>query len=173
MEQSGDSDTSSIAAPQLEDHSQGADVLFLDESDMEQDRETMQWAQRINEALEEDHRFENSEQMGMRVTITRTVLTAAATPPPAAAPVPTVVKAAPQPTVASKVVTATLTKPQTSQEKIAPPKRIVKMAKQSCWAQDDAMEVDGDQTGTRVSKDLRPDQLKDRPIHQILARILS
>ncbi len=92
----------------------------------------------------------------MRVTITRTVPTAATTSLPVAAPVPTAAKAAPQPTVASKVVTAALTRPQTSQEKTTPVKRIVGMARQSRWTQDDTMEVDDDQMGVQVSKDLWP-----------------
>ncbi len=39
------------------------------------------------------------------------------------------------------------------------------------WDQGEAMEVDDGQAAARVSKDLWPEQLKDRQVHQILARI--
>ncbi len=156
MDRSADSDTSSIAAPQSEG---SPDVLLIDESDMEQEQDALNWSRKLGEALAQDHHVETSAEMGVRVMVTRAA--------------PTVATAAPTVTVAApKVITAAPTEPQTSKEKTAQTKRIVQTMKQKMrWDRDEDMEVDGDQAAVRVSTDLRPEQLKDRLVHQILAQI--
>ncbi len=113
--------------------------------------------------MDQGHQVERSEEAGVRVTITRTVLVAEAPPLPVPAPEPTLIKATStpikpvlQPTVASKVVIAALTQPSTSQEQTTTPKRSIKTVKKPRQGQDqaEAMEVDGDQASARVLKDV-------------------
>ncbi len=174
IEQERNTDTSSLA-PQLSDYeSDGSpDVLFLDESDMGSVyQESTRWAHRLEEALEQGdeapHRVEQSEEAGMRVTITRTVPVVDAVPTPVPAPEPmplkmtlTPIKAGLQLKVAPKVVTAAPTQPSTSQGQMETPKRKVKTVRRSQQDQDEDMDVDSDQAGTQVAKDVQPAQLKD------------
>ncbi len=196
IEQPGDSGASSTAQQQsdvetgsVQDFDDDRDCILLDESDMGSvNRDPDHWSQRLEEVLQQHHQVERSEEAGLRVTITRAKPTALSPPPPqpppsplqptpllpppVAAPDPTPIKVPPKPTVASKVVKPASTQPSTSQEKTGSDKRKQKTAPKKRRSQQESMEVDGgDQARAQVSKGTPLDQLKDWPVHTILARI--
>ncbi len=183
IEQQGDSDAGSMVPQQSDEESGGVqewddspDVILLDESDMGSVyRDLDHWSRRLEEVIRQDQLVEKSNEAGVQVTITRTVPAVTLLPlRPVAAPKPTPDKATARPTVASKVVIATLTQPSTSQAKTVSGQRNVRTVKKPRWSQDEAIDVDGDdQARARVSKETQHDPLKNWAIHVILARIPS